>query len=131
MNPPAGSSYPEDWLRIARRDWQRVEMALSHSDAELAGFLLQQSLEKYLKAYMLARGSGLRRTHELDALLDSACRFDPQLARFRDLCERVSGYYLLERYPIATTATLSLDDLTKDIEEAREFVRALHPSESR
>ena len=79
MSAPQDSTYPEDWLRIARRDWQRVQVILRSGDVELAASLLQQCLEKYLKAYLLARGWKLQRTHELDMLLDEACRFDSGL----------------------------------------------------
>lgn len=45
------SSYPADWLRIAERDWGRVDRLLQAGDAELAGFCLQQALEKFFKAF--------------------------------------------------------------------------------
>jgi HEPN domain-containing protein len=129
LSGPIDSSYPEDWLRIARRDWLRVGTAIFAEDADLAGFLLQQSLEKYLKAFLLSRGWKLRRTHELDALLDTACSFDEALERFRDLCERVSGYYLAERYPVLGVSGLELRDIVADVAEGRHFIHAMHPPE--
>ncbi|MDZ7361886.1 MAG: HEPN domain-containing protein [candidate division KSB1 bacterium] len=48
------SLFPQDWVRVAERDWQRVEKRLSEGDQEDAGFRLQQALEKYLKAFLLA-----------------------------------------------------------------------------
>ena len=50
------SRYPTDWLRIAERDWGRVDRLLQAGDAELAGFCLQQALEKFFKAFLLAKG---------------------------------------------------------------------------
>lgn len=38
--------YPDEWRRLAAKDWRRVETALAAEDAGLAAFLLQQSLEK-------------------------------------------------------------------------------------
>lgn len=60
---------------------------------------MQQAAEKGLKAFILARGGDLRRTHDLDALLDVASSFDPELERHRGVCERVTLYYIQERYP--------------------------------
>ena len=51
------SSYSEDWLRIAEKDLDRVKRSLRDGDTEAAGFFLQQSLEKFLKAFLLSKGS--------------------------------------------------------------------------
>ena len=70
------SLYPEDWKKAARRDWRRITTMIKDDDAEGAAFFLQQSLEKYLKAFLLERGWKLRKIHELDTLLDYAIEFD-------------------------------------------------------
>jgi HEPN domain-containing protein len=62
-----GSMYPADWIRIAERDWRRVEQLLAIDDPELAGFCLQQAVEKFLKAFLLSRGWSLHRIHDLEA----------------------------------------------------------------
>ncbi|GIV05973.1 MAG: hypothetical protein KatS3mg016_1548 [Fimbriimonadales bacterium] len=41
----------EPWLSVARHDWNRIHRNLSEEDYSAAGFFLQQSLEKYLKAF--------------------------------------------------------------------------------
>jgi len=64
------SLYPADWLRIAEKDLARVEGLLDGGDSEMAGFCLQQAVENFLKAFLLAQGWQLRRIHDLDALLD-------------------------------------------------------------
>jgi HEPN domain-containing protein len=63
------SLYPADWLRIAEKDLKRVERLLGEGDPELAGFCLQQAVEKFLKAFLLSKGWQLRRIHNLDTLL--------------------------------------------------------------
>ena len=88
-----------DWMIIARKDWNRIHHMLEYDDFEASGLFLQQSLEKYIKAFLFQHGWKLRKIHELDALLDEAVKYKPNLENFRDLCERVSGYYLAERYP--------------------------------
>lgn len=70
--PPEESHYPRDWLRIAEKDWRRVDQALDDSDPEGAGFWLQQAVEKYLKAYLLSKGWGLRKVHDLEVLVNEA-----------------------------------------------------------
>jgi HEPN domain-containing protein len=102
-----------------------MRLLLEHEDAGAAGYFLQQSLEKYLKAYLLGRGWKLRKIHELDALLDHAVGYDPGLEAFRDLCERVSGYYFAERYPPLGGERSSCEYIAKDAEEAEKLIQAL------
>jgi len=126
---PADSSYSEDWRRIARRDWSRIQLALSADDVALAAFSLQQSVEKYLKAFLLSHGWKLRRIHELDALLEAACAYRSDLDCFSDLCERVSGYYMAERYPLADEPDLLPSEVRADVLKSRELIVALYPDE--
>ena len=64
--PHEESLYPADWVRIAEKDLRRVDRLLDKHDPELAGFCLQQAVEKFLKAFLLSKGWRLRRIHNLD-----------------------------------------------------------------
>jgi tetratricopeptide (TPR) repeat protein len=75
VSSDAGASVADEWMQIARKDWRRAERNLKDRDPEAAGFFLQQSLEKYLKAFLLKHNWKLRKIHELDALLDEASKF--------------------------------------------------------
>jgi len=89
--PPEESTYPRDWLAIAERDLGRVARCLRDKDPEAARFFLQQALEKFQKAFLLSKGWRPRRIHDLEALLDAAVEHDPDLERFRLVCQRVTG----------------------------------------
>ncbi len=123
------SLYPPDWIKIAKKDWHRMEMMLNEEDGEAAGYFLQQSLEKYLKAFLLQNDWELKKIHELDALLDDAIKYNPAIASFYPLCERISGYYFTERYPSLTQEELSCEDIKRDIQETKEFIKAMFPEE--
>jgi HEPN domain-containing protein len=129
MNAGRDEPATESWRRLARRDWRRLHLLLDTGDTAGAGFFLQQALEKLLKGYLIERGWRLRKTHELDRLLDAAVAYGPQLIPYRALCERVSGYYLIERYPDADMTGSSPEQLRVDLEEAKQFVLALFPDE--
>ena len=118
--PPEESRNPADWLRIAEKELRRVERSLSE-DSEAAGFWLQQSLEKFLKAFLLAKGWKLRRIHDLEALLDDALPFDPGLAQFRAACQEISDYYFVDRYPLP----FAQGPTEADVRHCLETVRAL------
>lgn len=114
-----------EWIKIAQKDWNRAKRMFEDEDLDGAGFFLQQSLEKYLKAFLLQRGWKLKKMHNLDTLLDDAVKYDANLETFRNLCERVSGYYFLERYPSLSEEGLIFKDIENDLEEAKKFIETL------
>ena len=118
-----------EWCAYARRDWRRVQALVEAADLEGAGFFLQQSLEKYLKAFLLDHGWQLRKTHVLNRLLDEAVVYRPGLEAYRQLCGRVSGYYLIDRYPGSGASELKSDQLAADAAESAALIRSIFPDE--
>jgi HEPN domain-containing protein len=119
------SRYPADWLSIAERDWKRVDRLLQAGDAELAGFCLQQALEKIFKAFLLFNGWELHRVHDLEVLLNAASAYDSSLEPFRSPCQRITGFYLTERYPFLTESSLTEGDVRASLEQVRELIGRL------
>jgi len=115
------SVYPQDWLRVAERDWLRVEKRLEEGDQEDAGFRLQQAVEKYLKAFLLANNWELEKTHAISTLLEEAIKFKPDLSPFTELCQRVENYYFAERYPSTLDAGIPLEEVERDFKEAQQL----------
>jgi HEPN domain-containing protein len=106
--PPEESIYPQDWFDKAQQDIRTVDILLrEQGDAEVAGFHLQQAIEKYLKGFLLANGWSLRRIHNLEVLLNEAVSFATELERFRDLCEKATDFYTLERYPFFSSTGIT------------------------
>ena len=130
MKKPDEFLAPEEWKKIACKDWQRVKRNLRDGDAEAAGFFLQQCLEKYLKAFLLKQGWKLRKVHELDALLDDVLKYNSDLKVFYKLCERVTGYYFAERYPPLSLSELTCEDIEGDLDGARGLIQAMFPEET-
>ena len=120
---------PKEWKKIARKDWERVERNLRDDDAEAAGFYLQQALEKYLKAFLLQYGWKLKKIHTLHTLLNYAVVYKPELESFRQLCQKVSGYYIIDRYPLFAASGLTSADVQTDLEEAKRFIGMIFPEE--
>jgi HEPN domain-containing protein len=118
-----------DWIKIARKDWERISLFFQAEDFDGAGFFLQQALEKYLKAWLLQQGWALEKIHQLHTLLDAAMDYDPSLSRFEKVCERVSSYYFDQRYPPFGKAGLRKEILQENIKAARELIQGLFPGE--
>lgn len=119
------SRYPDQWRRIAEKDLARVGRCLRDGDPELAGFCLQQAIEKFLKAFLLARGWELRRIHDLEALLDDAVAHDESLEQFRETCQKITKYYTLERYPVSAGGQVGEDEVRGALGAVQELIKKL------
>jgi len=123
--PPEESRYPKDWLKVDERDWRRMGQALNDGDAEEAGFWLQQAVEKYLKAYLLSKGWVLRKIHDLEILLNEAVVHMPAFGQYGIVCQRISGYYLTERYPFVDSPGLKLDEVSGSRDGVKGLVESI------
>jgi len=122
--PGEDSLYPADWVRIAEKDLERAERLLEE-DAQLAGFCLQQAVEKFLKAFLLARGWRFRRIHDLVALLADAIAHDPSLEQSRDACRKITEFYTAERYPHVVESGVAEEDVRTSLEQATALIAKL------
>ena len=123
--PREESLYPADWLRIAEKDLGRVDHLLDVQDPEGAGFFLQQAVEKFLKAFLLSKGWELERIHDLEALLNAALAYAPSLEAFRSACQKITGFYLVERYPFVIEAGLTEDDVRNSLMQVKGLIEKL------
>ena len=123
--PPKESLYPADWLRIADKDYARVDSLLNAHDPEAAGFYLQQSLEKFLKAFLLSRGWKLQRIHDLEPLLNDALTYDPSFEQYRNILQRITAFYFIERYPFTLDTTITEDDVRQAVAQTKTLIATI------
>ena len=123
--PREESLYPADWLRIAEKDLRRVDHLLDVHDPEAAGLFLQQAVEKFLKAFLLSKGWKLERIHDLEALLNVALVHDPSLEPFRSTCQKITGFYFLERYPFIAETGLTENDVSDSLMKVQTLIEKL------
>ena len=125
--PPKESLYPRDWVRIAEKDFKRAGQLLKLDDAEGAAYNLQQAVEKYMKGFLLSKGWKLKRVHDLELLLNDALKYELTLEEFRDLCQKITDYYLVDRYPLPTSITLTASQVERSVDQARKLIAILRP----
>lgn len=77
MNP----NDPQDWLIKADRDLTLIQDILHKAAAypDLICYHCQQAAEKYLKASLLHHGQPIKRTHDLEELLDLIFPFEKSI----------------------------------------------------
>jgi len=67
----------------------------------------------------------LRRIHSLEALLDDAIAYDNTLGNFRDLCQKISAFYFVERYPLVAEGDMTGEDVRTSLEQAEGLIQKL------
>jgi HEPN domain-containing protein len=87
------------WVAKAEADIAGARTLLSSDQIDLAAFLVQQAVEKALKALLVAAAQDVRRTHDIDALATSARAHWPQLLASPFPLAMVSQWYVTTRYP--------------------------------
>lgn len=102
----------EEWLEKAKHDFESAKLILEGNGyADTAVVLLQQAMEKYLKGFLIRNGWKLIKTHNLKLLLDEAKAYNNDFERFYDPADKLTQYYIDEKYPSMTTEI--------DLEEAK------------
>lgn len=82
-----------------------------------------------MKAFLLTYGWKLKKVHTLQSLLDEAAAFAPRVTTLRPVCERVSGFYIGDRYPSVGTEGLQTTDIRRELSEARSLIVTIFPDE--
>ena len=111
----------KDWFDKASRDWQKLEERLDEGEIEDAAFLLHQSIEAYLKGYVVSNEWELKHTHDVGDLLEEIAQRSPDYGTFKNLCKEVSEYYFLEWSP-SPSKVPSRERVDDVVKQARELV---------
>jgi HEPN domain-containing protein len=113
------------WLEIAEKDLCRAKWLLDYDDAELAGFCLQQAVEKFLKAFLISKGWIHRKNCNLVSLLNDAISFDSSLEQYREVCREITLFYYIKLYPVITDQGVTNDDVTSAFEQVNNLITKL------
>ena len=98
MNP----NNPHDWLHKGDRDFGLASHASVHTPEypDLICYHCQQAAEKFLKALVIHHGLPLRKTHDLEDLLDLLSPVEPTISiDFYENARKINDYGIHIRYP--------------------------------
>jgi len=90
---------PQQWLDKADEDLVVARLVFQENHFAHTCFLSQQSIEKALKAYLIAETNKYPRTHKLVDLLQLCLAREPEFLQFQADCVSVDQYYIPTRYP--------------------------------
>jgi HEPN domain-containing protein len=119
------SRYFQDWFRIGRKELKRAQNLFNLGDLEGSGFNIQQAVEKYLKGYLLSKGWELKRVHNLETLLNEVIMYDSSFEEFRAACQKITQYYVEERYPFTVSSELIQDEIKESLAIAERMIKKI------
>jgi HEPN domain-containing protein len=114
----------QEWFERGDHDLETAQLLYDergHTDA--IAYHIQQTIEKYLKGFLVLHGKKPPWIHELDRLLEAAAQIQPDLyPEFIELCERGTRYYVQDRYPPGPPADYHIEEIKADLDLARNLV---------
>lgn len=116
-----------EWFARADREIETAQLLYDlqgHTDA--VAYHIQQTIEKYLKGYLVLNGKEPPWIHELDTLLKKVETFSPGFYQpFIELCEKATRFYLEDRYPLGPPVEYTREEIKADLELTYELVRLI------
>jgi len=124
-----------EWLYKAGIDANacRAMFASGFSNLEVPiGNHLQQTIEKFLKAFLVLHNAQLKKTHDLDELAELCIMVNPLLYNILNNIGELTPFSTIYRYPISERLDISFSELviyTKITEQVIKSMLPLFPSE--
>jgi len=105
----------KEWITKADQDFEFARINLEEEKQFFAQicFHFNQSVEKYLKAFIIANRLEFRKTHDLHFLLKQCKSKDPSFSQLEDDCEYLTTFYIETRYPVHWPTIFSKEEAEK------------------
>lgn len=112
---------PEDWYRSGRiRLGSADRLHPLEGTSESVVELLQESVERFLKGYLISKGWHLSKIHDLGALIAEAEKYDSRFEAFADFADELTDQFWAMHYPGG-----EFDEQSVDYEELRKRIAEL------
>jgi len=111
-----------EWVRFAQNDYE-CAVALKERfrpPIENVCYLCQQSAEKILKAYTIAKANKRLKIHDLEDLLDECKKHSSDFDALENSCSTLTPYLALGRYP--STIEITDYDMRQALKHALEIL---------
>ncbi len=100
LHKQSSETDPADWFYTAEERLRGADLLWRHEGITLGGIeFLQESAERYLKGYLVAKGWRLLRTHDLRTLLSDALVYEPKFAAFKSFASDLTAEFFEGHYP--------------------------------
>jgi HEPN domain-containing protein len=113
----------KEWIRYAQEDYDcavAVAAANHPYSVRKACFDCQQSAEKILKAYTIAKEGTRIKEHDLRVLLRQCKKYASDFSELETACSALNMYISVSRYPLG--ANLTDSDMNQALDYARKIL---------
>lgn len=116
----------KEWFERANRDFETAKLIFEQGEYydEMVS-LLQQTVEKYLKGYLIFYGWELKKIHDIETLLTEATEFDKSFEKFLDFGRKITAFYYENRYPPGPVIDISKDEAKEILDIAEEIINKI------
>jgi len=119
----------KEWIEIAKKDFKGAKILYEYGgDYGLVLFHLQQSVEKYLKGYLIYKTGLLQDGHSLIKLCKKASNYNAEFRKFIKDCAFLNGYYIETRYPAEDPLIADEEDVKEGIKFTEEILLFIEQS---
>ncbi|MCK5229481.1 MAG: HEPN domain-containing protein [Desulfobulbaceae bacterium] len=103
------------WISYAAENLVSAKVLLERNLLNPCLQNIQQSVEKYLKAFLIENGRQLRRTHSINELVKMVAECHIQTGLSEEDCDLLDAIYLPSKYPLGS----ALPDFEPDVDLCR------------
>ena len=111
----------KDWLQKAENDLDSAKVLVNNDIFDTAIYHTQQAAEKALKGFLVYKTNSIKRTHDLEVLIDICGEQDKEFYDLVELAEELSPYAVEFRYP-AQIPEPEKKDVLEAIEKAAKIL---------
>jgi HEPN domain-containing protein len=90
----------KEWIERGKHDLEIAKILLAEGEyPDVVLFHIHQAVEKYLKGFLIHKGWGLKKIHDLELLVTEAISFDDEFQKYLDFGRKLTAFYYEEQYP--------------------------------
>lgn len=116
----------KEWFERGASELEVAKVILSYEEyLDAALFHIHQSVEKYLKGYLISKGWELRKLHDLETLITKAIGFDIGFQKYLDFGRKLTAFYYEDRYPPGPITVHSKKEIEQIMKSAEEIINRL------
>jgi len=113
----------KEWIIKAQNDLESAQILFKEKGpTDTICFLCHQTVEKYLKAFLVYYQIEFEKIHNLWKLAKECSKIDKKILEFREELKILDSYYIESRYPI-DVAVYSQKDCKKVLNIAEEITK--------
>jgi len=114
----------KEWVSAALEDFGSASVLAKVPYYAPACYHCQQSVEKILKAYIIAKENTLIKTHDLDDLISKCEKHDLDFGKFKDACENLTPYTTVRYPPLGNLTEQDMKYALKDALDVLTFTKS-------